>query len=198
MSLLATIGLVVFMLLGLLVTFKGFELLKGFVRVAGGLMLSVVMFFFGLFLGAFFGPLWTMVVGIGFAIIGFIIGFLIAPTVLWLLVSIIVFSVFWTLGWSLADHYGAQGIVLYLAAFAAGLIGAYLFSKLAKRLMVGATSALGALMFAVPLFMLLIGPLDVILAGVCSIVSFVVLALAGYYSQRGKAKGDRPKKKRRK
>lgn len=198
MLLLAIIGLIVFMLLGLIVTFKGFDLLKGFVRIAGGTILSIAMLFFGLFVGAFLGPLWTIVLGIAFAVLGFIIGYLIAPTILWLILSIIVFSIFWSLGWSVAERFGADGIVIYIAAFTAGILGAYLFSIFAKRLMIGATSALGALMFAVPLFILLLGPLDLILAGVVSLVSFIILSIAGYFSQRGKGRkaGDRKKKRK--
>ncbi len=197
MSILAMIGLMVFMLLGLIVAFKGFELLKGFVRVAGGMILSIAMLFFGLFVGAFLGPLWVIVLGVVFAVLGFIIGYLIAPTILWLILAIIIFSIFWTLGWSVAEHFGGDGIILYIAAFAAGILGAYLFSIFARRLMVGATSALGALMFAVPLFLLLLGPLEVIVAGAIAIASFIVLSIAGYFSQRGKGSKD-PKRKKKK
>ncbi len=197
MSILAIIGLMIFMLLGLIVAFKGFELLKAFVRMAGGIILSIAMLFFGLFVGAFLGPVWVIVLGIAFAILGFIIGYLIAPTILWLILAIIVFSIFWTLGWSVAEHFGADVIILYIAAFASGIIGAYLFSIFAKRLMVGATSALGALMFSVPLFILLMGPLGVMVAGAIAIASFIVLSIAGFFSQRGKgSKGPHKNRKR--
>jgi uncharacterized membrane protein len=98
----------------------------------------------------------------------------------------------------LAGHFGLEGVFLYVAAFAAGLIGAYLFSILAKRLMVGATSALGGIMFSVPLFILLLGPLGVLLAGCISIGLFIVVSIAGYCSQRGKVLKGVKKGKRRK
>ncbi len=189
------IGSVILVLMGLIIAYKGFDLLKHFVRSTGAILGGILFFIIGGVIGMFFGPLIAIAAAIVMGILGMIIGAILAPSLLWLMLSIVVFIVCFNIGGTVAENFGASGIMALVIGMISGFIGAWIFSFMARKLLVGATSIVGGLMVGAGTFMVLIGRYGFTVAAVSGTIILVLVALTGYSSNTWKKRKKSKKKK---
>lgn len=189
------IASIVLIVLGLIIAYRGLHLMKNFVRSTGAVICGIIFFLVGGAVGLLFSPLIGLIGAVAGGIIGLIVGFLLAPTLLWLILSIIVFMICFNIGSSVADNFTSNQIMIIIAGFAAGLIGSWLFSYLAKRMLAGAASTVGGLMFGSGLFLMLLYNFDTgfMTAGIAGLVGFLLVAVTGYGANRPKKKKKKKK-----
>ena len=190
------VGAMILVLMGLIIAYKGFDLLKHFVRSTGAIIGGIVFFIIGGVIGMFFGPLIAIAAAIIMGILGLMIGALLAPTLLWLMLSIVVFIVCFNIGGTVAENFGASGIMVLVIGMISGFIGAWMFSFLARKLLVGATSVVGGLMVGAGTFMIIIGLFGFTAAAIGGTIALVLVALTGYTLNMGKKRKRSKKKKK--
>jgi hypothetical protein len=189
------IGAIILVILGLVIAYKGFDLLKGFVRTTGAILGGIVFFLIGGFIGLFFGPFIAIAAAVLMGILGMILGAILAPTLLWLMLSIIVFVICFNIGANVAGDLGASDIMVLVVGIISGILGSWLFSNLARRALVGATSTVGGLMVGAGAFLISMEYFGLVPSAVIGIVALVIVSSTGYGANRGKKRKKHKKKK---
>lgn len=189
------LGALILIILGLIVAYKGVDLMTHFIRSTGGLLLGIVFFIIGGIVGILLGPLVAIVAAIVAGIIGFILGFIFAPSLLWLLLSLVVFVIFFNIGSNTADALGAGSAVVFASGLISGLLGSWLFSHIARRALAGATSVIGGLLVGTGTFMILLNYQSLPVAAGAGAAVFMIVSLTGYGASRPRGSG-RSRKRR--
>lgn len=188
------IGAIILILMGLVIAYKGFDLLKNFVRTTGAIIMGILFFIIGGVIGILFGPLIAIVAAIIGGILGLIIGAILAPTLLWLLLSAIVFIICFNLGATGAESLGASELIAIVAGIFVGLIGSWFISRLARALLVGATALVGGLLVGAGAYLIILDPYGFTLAIAAGIGTMIFVAATGFMANRDK--GHRKKKRK--
>lgn len=181
--------MVLLVVLGSMLSLRGYEILMGFVRLLSGCALAGVGVFLGFRMGEYFGGDWNMIYAISLGALGFLIGFLFGPKLLQLVLSITIFILCGAVGYFVAEELGGEPVVALLAGAVIGLIAAWILSSIARKLLLAATITLGSAMNGVGIFMLIKGDVPLEEAGLLSFGAFMVLALTGFLVQRSDFSG---------
>lgn len=192
-DILVLIGAAVLILMGLVIAYRGLKILESFVRTAGALILGIVLMIVGGTVGLLFGPLVALIGALVGGVLGLILGALLAPTLLWLMLTIVVFIVCFNIGASTADSLGASNVLVWVIAILVGLIGSWIFSFLARRVLAGATSLVGGLLAGAGTFMILLEYTSFEISAGIGAAVLVLVFLTGYGANR---KSGRRHKKR--
>ena len=94
MDLVVASVMVLLIVLGSMLSLRGYEILMGFVRLLSGCALAGVGVFLGFKMGEYFGGEWNMIYAISLGALGFLIGFLFGPKLLHVVLSITIFILF--------------------------------------------------------------------------------------------------------
>jgi hypothetical protein len=176
--------MVLLIVLGSILSLRGYEILMGFVRLLSGCALAGVGVFIGLKMGDYFGGEWNLIYAASMGVLGFLIGFLFGPKLLQLVLSITIFILCGTVGFLVVDEVGGETIVALLAGMVIGLISAWILSSIARKLLLAAMITLGSTMTGVGIFVLIKGDVPLNEAGLLSFGAFMVMALTGFLVQR--------------
>jgi hypothetical protein len=180
---------VLLIVLGSLLSLRGYEILMGFVRLLSGCSLAGVGVFIGFKLGEYFGGDWNMIYALSLGALGFLTGFLFGPKLLQLALSISIFILCGAVGYLVTDEVGGEPMVAMLSGVVIGLISAWILSSIAKKLILAATIALGSAMMGTGIFILIKGDIPLDKAGLLSFGVFMVMALTGFLVQRSDFSG---------
>lgn len=183
--------MVLLIILGLVLALRGYKLMEKFMRLFGGIILAFTFMFIGFLIGFYLGGIWVFILGPVLGIIGFIIGLIFAPRIFWMILAMIVFALCFGLGWRIGEYLDLDGLVIWIAAFAAGIIGSWVFGMIARKLMVAATSLIGGIMVGIGVFIILLESFDMVVAGGAGLGAVLLVSLVGYLLQRGKKRGRR-------
>ena len=184
MDLVVASVMVLLIVLGSMLSLRGYEILMGFVRLLSGCALAGVGVFLGFKMGEYFGGEWNMIYAISLGALGFLIGFLFGPKLLHVVLSITIFILCGAVGYMVAEELGGEPIAALLTGIVIGLISAWILSSIARKLLLAATITLGSSMTGAGIFMLMRGDVPLEEAGLLSFGAFMVLALMGFLVQR--------------
>jgi hypothetical protein len=113
---------------------------------------------------------------------------------LWLMLTIVVFIACFNIGASAADSVGASAILVWVVAVLAGLIGSWIFSFIARRVLAGAASLAGGLLVGSGVYLIILEYYHNEIAAGIGFAALILVFLTGYGANRGES-GKRKKKK---
>ncbi|MBN1391112.1 MAG: hypothetical protein JXA22_10775 [Candidatus Thermoplasmatota archaeon] len=181
--------MVFLIVVGSMLAMRGGEVLRGFVRLMGGSFLGGAGAYLGFRIGELFGGEWTMAYALSMGALGFLVGFLFGTKLLQIVLTVTVFVLGAGVGYFVAEELGGDGSVPFLAGVVVGVVGAWVLSSIARRLLLAATITFGSTMVSAGILVLLLNDISVEEAGLISFGAFIVLSLAGFLLHRGEISG---------